>query len=347
MQASSRPMPRSRGPAGHLRQAGAAAVGAHVLLQEFLHPLHALLVLHLGQGVFHGIDRVEIGEVQLCGLVQLFAPVEDVLFLRRPVVDDVLLLPASAPGRARPSRTPMAPAHVGHQRPHEAVPGGPPPPSSMVRDSSGTRVERSTARTTPVPPQVRQGPLAVEGQLLSAGGIEMGAALRAGQLLPRRHRQGGRHIVPVGAAVAGQAGVHQPQAVEQLRPRAEGAADSRHAGPLVEGQGRRDIQHLVHVRPGRLGHPAAGVGGQGPLNTAGSPRHTGRPAPERIFRSRTPRRCRRFGSAELLRQYFSNCGLWHPGPGSCPAYAPATSFYPSFLPPFQGNNGLSSHPVKS
>ena len=69
--------------------------------------------------------------------------------------------------------------------------------------------------------------------------------------------------MPVGAAVAGQAGVHQPQAVEQLRPRAEGAADSRHAGPLVEGQGRRDIQHLVHIRPGRLGHPAAGVGGQG------------------------------------------------------------------------------------
>ena len=31
-------------------------------------------------------------------------------------------------------------------------------PSSMVRDSSGTRVDRSTARTTPVPPQVRQAP---------------------------------------------------------------------------------------------------------------------------------------------------------------------------------------------
>ena len=42
--------------------------------------------------------------------------------------------------------------------------------------------------------------------------------------------------MPVGTAVAGQAGVHQPQAVEQLRPRTEGAADPRHAGPLVEGQ---------------------------------------------------------------------------------------------------------------
>ena len=69
--------------------------------------------------------------------------------------------------------------------------------------------------------------------------------------------------MPVGAAVAGQAGVHQTQAVEQFCPRAEGAADSRHAGPLVEGQGRRDIQHRIHIRPGRLGHPTAGVGGQG------------------------------------------------------------------------------------
>ena len=31
-------------------------------------------------------------------------------------------------------------------------------PSSMERESSGTRVERSTVRTMPVPPQVRQAP---------------------------------------------------------------------------------------------------------------------------------------------------------------------------------------------
>ena len=31
-------------------------------------------------------------------------------------------------------------------------------PWSMLRDSSGTRVERSTVRTVPVPPQVRQAP---------------------------------------------------------------------------------------------------------------------------------------------------------------------------------------------
>ena len=65
-QASSREMPRSLGARACLGQAGAAAVGADVLLQELLHPLHALLVLHLGQGVFHRVDGVVIGEVQLC-----------------------------------------------------------------------------------------------------------------------------------------------------------------------------------------------------------------------------------------------------------------------------------------
>ena len=69
--------------------------------------------------------------------------------------------------------------------------------------------------------------------------------------------------MPIGAAMAGQTGVHQPQVVEQLRPRAERAADSRHAGPLVERQRGRDVQHLIHIRPGRLRHPAARVGGQG------------------------------------------------------------------------------------
>ena len=69
--------------------------------------------------------------------------------------------------------------------------------------------------------------------------------------------------MPIGAAVAGQTGVHEPQAVEQLGPGAKGAADARDAGPLVQGQRSRNVQHLVHARPGGLRHPAAGVGGQG------------------------------------------------------------------------------------
>ena len=54
-------------------------------------------------------------------------------------------------------RTPMA-RHTSVISDHMRLFQGATAPSSMVRDSSGTRVERSTARTTPVPPQVRQAP---------------------------------------------------------------------------------------------------------------------------------------------------------------------------------------------
>jgi len=68
--------------------------------------------------------------------------------------------------------------------------------------------------------------------------------------------------MPVRAAVACEAGVHEPQAVQKLRAGAEGAADARYARPLVQRQRRRDIQHLFHRGFRSLGHPAAGVGGQ-------------------------------------------------------------------------------------
>ena len=67
----------------------------------------------------------------------------------------------------------------------------------------------------------------------------------------------------VGAAMASQAGVHEPQAVQELRPGAEGGTDTRHPKPLVEGQGGRDVEHLVYLGLGGLGHAAAGVGGEG------------------------------------------------------------------------------------
>ena len=54
------------------RQSGTAAVRTHILLQKFLHPLHALFILYLCQGIFHRIDRVEIGEVQLSRLIGVF-----------------------------------------------------------------------------------------------------------------------------------------------------------------------------------------------------------------------------------------------------------------------------------
>ena len=68
--------------------------------------------------------------------------------------------------------------------------------------------------------------------------------------------------MPIGAAVAGQAGEHEPQTVQQLGTRAEGAADARHTGPLVQRQRGGDVKHLIHLCLGGLGHAAAGVGGQ-------------------------------------------------------------------------------------
>ena len=96
--------------------------------------------------------------------------------------------------------------------------------------------------------------------------------------------------MPVGAAVAGQAGIHQAQAVQQLCPGAEGAADAGHARALVQRQRGGHIQHLVHSWPSR---PAGSCGGgyrsTAPPDTAGSPLHAARPAPARICRSRTHR----------------------------------------------------------
>ena len=79
----------------------------------------------------------------------------------------------------------------------------------------------------------------------------------------RRHIERRLQIVPVRAAVGGEPGEHQPQAVEQLRAGPERAADARHAGALPQGKGRGDIQHLVHARLLRLCHAPPGVGGQG------------------------------------------------------------------------------------
>ena len=52
---------------------------AAVLLQKFLHPFHPLLILYLGKGIFHSVDGVEIGEVQLSKVIgiRFLGPVED------------------------------------------------------------------------------------------------------------------------------------------------------------------------------------------------------------------------------------------------------------------------------
>ena len=54
-------------------------------------------------------------------------------------------------------RTPHAPQTC-FMRSHMRVPHGATAPSSMEIDSSGTSVDSSTTRVTPVPPQVGQAP---------------------------------------------------------------------------------------------------------------------------------------------------------------------------------------------
>ena len=183
------------------------------------------------------------------------------LFYRRAVVDDVFFRLCQLPEGHIGAHS-HGPAHVGHQRPHQALPRSHSPlinGQGLVGHQGGAVHGADHAGAA----AGTAGPLAVKGQLLRAGGVKLRPALRALQRLPRRHRQGGRHIVPVGAAVAGQPGVHQTQGVEQLRAGAEGAADAGHSWPLVEGQGGGDVAHVIHIRPGRLGHPSSGIGGQG------------------------------------------------------------------------------------
>ncbi len=68
--------------------------------------------------------------------------------------------------------------------------------------------------------------------------------------------------MPVRAAVAGQAGIHEPQRVEQLGRRAEGRSHAGYGGALVQRERGGDIAHAVHLRLLGLRHAAAGVGGE-------------------------------------------------------------------------------------
>ena len=87
-------------------------------------------------------------------------------------------------------------------------------------------------------------------------------ARRTHQLLLRRHPEGGLQIMTVGALMTGQPGEHEAQHIEQLRPRAEGAADARHARTLPQGERRRHVENLIHLRLLRLRHPPPGVRGK-------------------------------------------------------------------------------------
>ena len=76
--------------------------------------------------------------------------------------------------------------------------------------------------------------------------------------------------MPIGATMAGQTGVNQAKHVEQLCAGPECASNARDGRTLVHGQGRRHVEHFVHVRLGRLGHSPARVCGEGFQVTTGA-----------------------------------------------------------------------------
>ena len=220
------------GCAGGLGQTGTVAGRAGLLLEELFHTLHALFVLDLGQRVFHRVDRIIIGKVQFTGFGGVFGLIKNVFFLRRAVIDDFFLgvgqlvegyIGAHAHGTA----------DIGHQAPHQGIPGG---DCAIVDAQRRVGYQRGQVHRAHGAGAIAgaAGPLAVECQFLGGGCAHRGPAGGANQRLSSRHSQAGRQVVTVGAAVGRQAGEHQPQAVQQLGASAEGAANARHAGPLVQ-----------------------------------------------------------------------------------------------------------------
>ena len=173
--------------AGSGGQACAMAVRAHILFQKLLDALHALLILDLGKGVFHGIDGVKVGKVQLPRLIGVFGVIKNVLFLRRSVVDDVLL-PRRQVAKRHVRAHAHLPADVRHQRPHEAVPRR---HRALVNGERIIRHQRRHVHRADAARAAASGarPLRVEGQLLGARCVKVRAARRTGQLLSRGHQQ--------------------------------------------------------------------------------------------------------------------------------------------------------------
>ena len=186
--------------------------------------------------------------------------VENVLLLSRAVIDDLFLHIGQVAERHIGAH-PHGATDIGHQRPHQRIPGG---HSALVNGQAFVRHKGGAVNGLYGAGAAAgaAGTLAVKGKLFRRRGVKAGPAFGADQLLPGGHGQGGRKIMPVGAAVAGKAGIHQPQAVQQLGAGAKGAADARHPRPLVQRQRGGNIQNLVHISFGGLGHAAARVGGK-------------------------------------------------------------------------------------
>ena len=124
----------------------------------------------------------------------------------------------------------------------------------------GQRVVRHQRRDVHRPTPVRAAALLrqalrAESQLLRRRRLEMRTAPGQTQPLSTATASVGVDAMPVWAAVVMRREHMSRRLFSTFRAGAEGAADARHAWPLVQRQRCRDIQHLFHRGFRSLGHP--------------------------------------------------------------------------------------------
>ena len=151
--------------------------------------------------------------------------------------------------------------HLRHERPHEVAPRG---HGALFQGEVGVGDERGLVDVAHHPGAAAggAGASAVEGEVFGGGAVEFHAAGGAGDGQLGRHIQGRRVHVPVGAYVTAKAREHEAQVVQKLCGRAEGGVHPGDAGPLAQGESRRNVQHLVHGGTSGLGNTPARVGGK-------------------------------------------------------------------------------------
>ena len=184
-------------------------IGADILLQKLFYTLHALFVLNLGKCVFYCVNSVKVSKIQLSKIVgsRFLRPVEDMLLLRRAVINNILLPLRQLAERHIYAHTHLL-AHIGHQRPHEAVPRRNSPLLNRERfiRHKCTDIHRADAACTAAG---FAGPLRIKGQLLSRRRIKLRAANRAGQLLAGGNQKRRLQIMSIRAAMAGKTRIHK------------------------------------------------------------------------------------------------------------------------------------------
>ena len=183
------------------------------------------------------------------------------LLFSRTVIHDVFFMSGQVFKRHIRAHAHL-PADIDHDGPHQGIPGR---DSSIldgegiIRDKGGAVNGSDDAGSI----TGAAGSLAVESQFLCGRGVEVCAALRTGEFQSGGNFQRGCVVVTVGAAVAGESRIHEPETVQQLCACAECAADTGNARALMKSKSGRHIEYVIHIRFCGLGHPPPCVCGEG------------------------------------------------------------------------------------